>query len=137
MCAPREVLLDDVVLRRARELVAGHAGALGQLLDRCRPGRDPCGKLGVLDSPPELRGSVPLGFFQGTATKWLAPDNVEEIDGQDYRAVATSGDVFLGGIDWDMRIIDHIAEQFQAEFGSDPREDEQAWQVLLAEAADA
>ena len=60
-----------------------------------------------------------------------------EIDGQDYRAVATSGDVYLGGIDWDMRIVDYIAEQFQAEFGSDPREDEQAWQVLLSEAADA
>ncbi len=47
------------------------------------------GKLGVLDSTPELRGSVPLGFFQGTATKWMAPDNVEEIDGQNYTSAAT------------------------------------------------
>jgi molecular chaperone DnaK len=60
-----------------------------------------------------------------------------EIDGQDYTAVATSGDVFLGGIDWDMLVVDFVAEHFQAEFGSDPREDEQAWQTLLAEAADA
>jgi hypothetical protein len=47
------------------------------------------GKLGILDSTPEFRGSVPLGFFQGTATKWLAPNNVEEIEGQDYTSAAT------------------------------------------------
>jgi molecular chaperone DnaK len=60
-----------------------------------------------------------------------------EIDGQDYRAVATSGDVYLGGIDWDMRIVDFVAEHFLADYGTDPREDAQAWQILLSEAADA
>ena len=47
------------------------------------------GKLGILDSTPELRGSVPLGFFQATATKLMAPKNIEEIDGQDYTSAAT------------------------------------------------
>ncbi len=60
-----------------------------------------------------------------------------EIEGQKYRAVATSGDVFLGGIQWDLRIVDFVADQFQAEYGIDPRDDEQARQALLAEAAAA
>ena len=59
-----------------------------------------------------------------------------QIDGQSYTAIATGGDVFLGGIDWDRRIADLVAERFQAEHGVDPREDAIAMQSLLGEAED-
>lgn len=60
-----------------------------------------------------------------------------EINGQQYDAVATAGDVYLGGIDWDMRIVDFVAETFKEKFGVDPRENGPALQALISEAEDA
>jgi molecular chaperone DnaK len=60
-----------------------------------------------------------------------------EIDGRSYRALATDGDVYLGGIDWDQRIADHLAEKFQAAHGVDLRGDPVTRQMLLEEAEDA
>ena len=60
-----------------------------------------------------------------------------EIEGHDYRAIATAGDVYLGGIDWDQRIADHVAEQFQIQYGVDPRKDPAHRIRLLTEAEDA
>lgn len=60
-----------------------------------------------------------------------------EIDGLKYRALATDGDVHLGGIDWDQRIADHVAEEFKAMHEIDLHDDPAAWQALLQEAEDA
>ena len=60
-----------------------------------------------------------------------------EIEGQEYRTIGTAGDVYLGGVDWDQRIVDFIAESFEEKYGVDPRQDEQALQNLLNEATDA
>ncbi|MBN1851422.1 MAG: Hsp70 family protein [Pirellulales bacterium] len=62
---------------------------------------------------------------------------VMEIDNHHYKALATAGDVHLGGIDWDMRIVDHVAGRFMEECGTDPRNDARALQALLLEASDA
>jgi molecular chaperone DnaK len=43
---------------------------------------------------------------------------------------ATAGDTHLGGDDFDRRIVDHLAEQFQKENGIDLRKDPQALQRL-------
>ena len=43
---------------------------------------------------------------------------------------ATSGDTFLGGDDWDRRVVDYIADEFKKEQGIDLREDRQALQRL-------
>ncbi|MBC7222713.1 MAG: molecular chaperone DnaK [Anaerolineae bacterium] len=43
---------------------------------------------------------------------------------------ATSGDTFLGGDDWDQRIVDYIADEFKKEQGIDLRQDRQALQRL-------
>ncbi|MBM81211.1 MAG: hypothetical protein CMJ78_11540, partial [Planctomycetaceae bacterium] len=59
------------------------------------------------------------------------------IDGQNYKALATLGDVYLGGIDWDRRIVNHIAQTFVEEHGVDPREDPAGMQTLMQEAEDA
>jgi len=43
---------------------------------------------------------------------------------------ATSGDTFLGGDDWDQRIVDWVADEFRKEQGIDLRQDRQALQRL-------
>ena len=43
---------------------------------------------------------------------------------------ATSGDTFLGGDDWDQRIVNYVADEFKKEYGIDLRQDRQALQRL-------
>ena len=47
-----------------------------------------------------------------------------------FEVKSTSGDTFLGGEDFDMRIVDYIAEEFKKEHGIDLREDRMALQRL-------
>ena len=47
-----------------------------------------------------------------------------------FQVLAIEGDVRLGGRDWDERLVAHVAEQFRAKHGSDPREDEQSSAIL-------
>jgi molecular chaperone DnaK len=47
-----------------------------------------------------------------------------------FQVRSTSGDTFLGGDDFDQRIIDHIASEFQRENGIDLRKDRQSLQRL-------
>ena len=61
-----------------------------------------------------------------------------EIDGGKYVALATAGDVCLGGIDWDRRIVDHVAAQYKSRHrGIEPRDDPGGMQRLLRESEDA
>ena len=63
---------------------------------------------------------------------------IMEIEGMRYQAVATAGDVYLGGIDWDTRIVDYAAEQFMLEHDDvDPREDPTWTQEMMKKAAQA
>ncbi|MEJ2261848.1 MAG: molecular chaperone DnaK [Anaerolineales bacterium] len=47
-----------------------------------------------------------------------------------FQVRSTSGDTFLGGDDFDQRIIDYIADEFQKDKGIDLRKDRQALQRL-------
>ncbi len=47
-----------------------------------------------------------------------------------FEVRSTNGDTFLGGDDWDQRIIDWIADEFKREQGIDLRKDRQALQRL-------
>jgi molecular chaperone DnaK len=47
-----------------------------------------------------------------------------------FQVRSTSGDTFLGGDDFDLRLIDHLADQFKAENGIDLRNDRQSLQRL-------
>ncbi len=51
-----------------------------------------------------------------------------------FEAVGIEGDVRLGGKDWDDRIVDYVAEQFQQRHGTDPRTDPVALAALSAAA---
>lgn len=59
------------------------------------------------------------------------------IEGSAYTALATDGDSQLGGIDWDQRIVQFLAEAFLEKHRLDPREDAAAHQALIREAEEA
>lgn len=62
---------------------------------------------------------------------------VMEIEGREYQTIATNGDVYLGGMDWDRRIVDHLAESWVEQHDCDPREDPHAELALLRKANQA
>ena len=54
-----------------------------------------------------------------------------------FRVLATDGDVFLGGLDWSQRMVEHMCEQFKQKFGIDPRDDPQSLRAVAQECEDA
>jgi molecular chaperone DnaK len=54
-----------------------------------------------------------------------------------FEVKATSGDTHLGGDDYDQRVVQYVADQFQREQGIDLRKDRQALQRLLEAAEKA
>ena len=52
----------------------------------------------------------------------------------EVRVIASSGDLHLGGIDWNNALIDAVAGKFKQEFGEDPRNDPESLQYLSWEA---
>ena len=59
-----------------------------------------------------------------------------EIDGTKFTALATAGDVYLGGVDWDSRLVIHLAKAFQLEHDVDLLPDPVAMQMLQQKAAE-
>jgi len=56
---------------------------------------------------------------------------VAEVDGEhQFEVLSTNGDTFLGGEDFDMRLIDHLADAFKKDQGMDLRGDPLAMQRL-------
>ena len=56
---------------------------------------------------------------------------IAEIDGEkQFEVLSTNGDTFLGGEDFDKRVIDYLVEEFQKEQGIDLRKDPLALQRL-------
>ena len=54
-----------------------------------------------------------------------------DVDGErQFEVLATNGDTFLGGEDFDKRVIDYLADEFQKESGVDVRRDPLAMQRL-------
>jgi molecular chaperone DnaK len=56
---------------------------------------------------------------------------VADVDGErQFEVLATNGDTFLGGEDFDKRVIDYLSEEFKKESGVDVRRDPLAMQRL-------
>lgn len=56
---------------------------------------------------------------------------IAEVDGEhQFEVLATNGDTFLGGEDFDKRIIDYLSTEFERESGIDIRKDPMAMQRL-------
>ncbi len=56
--------------------------------------------------------------------------SILEIDDGLFEVKSTNGDTFLGGEDFDLRIVDHLAEEFKKESGVDLKADKMALQRL-------
>jgi len=54
-----------------------------------------------------------------------------EVGDNTFQVLATAGDTHLGGDDYDQRITDYIADEFQREYGVDLRKDRRALQRLI------
>ncbi len=78
------------------------------------------------------RGDRTIAVFDlGGGTFDISIIEIAEIDGEhQFEVLSTNGDTFLGGEDFDMRIIDHLVETFKKEQGVDLRNDPLALQRL-------
>ncbi len=54
-----------------------------------------------------------------------------------FQVLATDGDVQLGGIDWNDRLVDYVAAEFKSRHGLDPRESSSTLQMLRHDADQA
>jgi molecular chaperone DnaK len=78
------------------------------------------------------RGDSKIAVYDlGGGTFDISIIEIAEVDGEhQFEVLATNGDTFLGGEDFDKRIIDYLAKEFQKESGIDIRRDPLAMQRL-------
>jgi molecular chaperone DnaK len=78
------------------------------------------------------RGDQKIAVYDlGGGTFDISIIEIAEVDGEhQFEVLSTNGDTFLGGEDFDKRIIDHLVETFKHEQGVDLRNDPLALQRL-------
>ena len=78
------------------------------------------------------RGDSKIAVYDlGGGTFDISIIEIAEIDGEhQFEVLATNGDTFLGGEDFDMRLIDYVADEFKREHGLDLHNDPMALQRL-------
>jgi len=78
------------------------------------------------------RGDAKIAVFDlGGGTFDVSVIEIAEVDGEhQFEVLATNGDTFLGGEDFDMRVIEYLASEFQRESGVDITADPLAMQRL-------
>jgi molecular chaperone DnaK len=78
------------------------------------------------------RGDAKIAVYDlGGGTFDVSIIEIAEVDGEhQFEVLSTNGDTFLGGEDFDKRIIDYLAQQFQKDTGIDLRGDPLAMQRL-------
>ena len=82
--------------------------------------------------------ALAFGYGRGLDQRVLVYDlgggtfdaSVLEIAGDVYEVVSTGGDTFLGGVDFDAQLVDHLVWRFMETSGFAPPEDPIAWQRL-------
>ncbi len=111
-----------------------------------------CEVLDIINEP--TAAAVAFGFQQGFLNAAGSTDRprrvlvydlgggtfdvtVMEIRGSEFLALATDGDVALGGYDWDQRLLNIAADAFQQAHGADLRADSAAVGKLWRECEDA
>jgi len=78
------------------------------------------------------RGDKKIAVFDlGGGTFDVSVIEIAEVDGEhQFEVLATNGDTFLGGEDFDMRVIEYLTAEFQRESGVDISGDARAMQRL-------
>jgi molecular chaperone DnaK len=82
--------------------------------------------------------ALAFGFGRGLDHRILVYDlgggtfdaSVLEIQGEVYEVISTGGDTFLGGVDFDAQLVDHLVYRFMDKHGVAPPDDPVAWQRL-------
>jgi molecular chaperone DnaK len=82
--------------------------------------------------------ALAFGYGRGLDKRVLVYDlgggtfdaSVLEIQGEVYEVVSTGGDTFLGGVDFDGQLVDHLAYAFLEGNGFAPPEDRVVWQRI-------
>lgn len=94
-------------------------------------------QLGFLDQSGRLVGERPLRALVFDLGGGTFDVTIVEIGPGAFTALATDGDVTLGGKDWDEQLVAIAAERFRLQLGEDPRGNPQSAQELwlAAEAA--
>ena len=90
------------------------------------------GYLTESSAPRELQRVLVYDLGGGTFDVTLV-----ELRPGDIRTLATDGDVFLGGRDWDERLANYAADEFVRRHSLDPRGDRAVWQRVLLDAEEA
>ena len=80
----------------------------------------------------KVKGDRKIAVYDlGGGTFDVSSIEMAEVDGEhQFEVLSTNGDTFLGGEDFDMRVIDYIASEFQKEQGIDLKKDPLALQRL-------
>ena len=80
----------------------------------------------------QARGDSVIAVYDlGGGTFDISIIEIAEVDGEhQFEVLSTNGDTFLGGEDFDLRIIDYLAESFQKDQGMDLKGDPLAMQRL-------
>ncbi|NJD05502.1 MAG: molecular chaperone DnaK [Methylococcaceae bacterium] len=78
------------------------------------------------------RGDQKIAVYDlGGGTFDISIIEIAEVDGEhQFEVLSTNGDTFLGGEDFDLRVIDYLAEEFKKEQGIDLHNDSLALQRL-------
>jgi molecular chaperone DnaK len=94
-------------------------------------------QLGFLDGSGRAAGDRPLRVLVFDLGGGTFDVTVVELQDDSFKALATDGDVCLGGKDWDEKLVALAAERFRQRFREDPRDNpvsrQELW--LAAEAA--
>ncbi len=80
----------------------------------------------------KVKGDRKIAVYDlGGGTFDVSIIEIAEVDGEhQFEVLSTNGDTFLGGEDFDMRVIEYIADEFKKEQGIDLRKDPLALQRL-------
>ncbi len=85
------------------------------------------------------RGDRKIAVYDlGGGTFDISIIEIADVDGENqFEVLATNGDTFLGGEDFDLRIIDYLMDEFKKQTGMDISKDSQAVQRLKEESEKA
>ena len=94
-------------------------------------------QLGFLDQQCQLASERPLRVLVFDLGGGTFDVTIVEIQKKSFKALATDGDVRLGGRDWDEKLVEIAAEQFRNQFREDPRDNPVSKQELWLAAENA
>ncbi len=85
---------------------------------------------GFLDREGKIKGDGTVRVLVYDLGGGTFDVTIVEMAGQSFKAIATDGDVQLGGKDWDEKLAEIVARRFQEQHGKDPRSNPETRQEM-------